>query len=722
MKSILLSMTAVAALVPCGAALAQTAALPTGQELAWSSAASRVGAFKPRPWAARGTNVTIAIIDSGIRRDHIDFAGAITGGYNAFTNLTGTAAVNDTNGHGTHVASLAAARANGVGMVGVASNARILPVQVFQGSSTSDFFVARGINYATSQRAFVMNLSLGGSTMSPTIRTALQGAQAAGLLMVIAAGNEGLANPSFPARHASEAWARGQIIAVGAVDANNVIANFSNRAGDARNFYLVAPGVSLIGAFPSAPNAYAMMSGTSMAAPVVAGAAAVVKSAWPFLTAPRVAEVLFVTATDLGARGIDPIYGRGLLNLERALLPVGTVTTVSSAGTTPLALAPTSAGAVAIGAKSFAANGGAFEGVVFDAFGRDFGYDFATKAQDLRPDSVSILATTLTNRMQATLASVATPSGTLSLMAAPAQAAGGDVSGGLHFIGNQGQSWAVAIGQASPILGASLTAGAAPSARLLGFADHTALFEGTTASVASQRTLDNGVSLTLGARLQGEQYKRRGLNWTPNTTSQASSVEAVLSRTFDRVSLSASVAAIQEAQGRLGDVDSELFGLSGPARTLAVQTDLAFAVSSKTSLSARLTHTQTAAQVGAGASLVSSISATEATAYAINFAQRDLLAKGDQLDLAVGTPLTSRSGMMNLFLATGADPETGAPIMTRRGISLASKTPEQRFEAVYTRTLSPDSALAFAVMARQDADGIAGKDDQALMVRYQTSF
>jgi subtilisin family serine protease len=300
MKTILLSMTAIAGLLPCSAALAQTAKLPTGQELAWSSAASRVGALKPRPWAARGTNVTIAIIDSGIRRDHIDFAGAITGGYNAFTNLAGTTAVNDTSGHGTHVASLAAARANGMGMVGIASNARILPVQVFMGSSTSDFYVARGINYATSQKAFVMNLSLGGSTMSPTIRTALQGAQRAGLLMVIAAGNEGLANPSYPARHASEAWAKGQIIAVGAVDANNVIASFSNRAGDARNFYLVAPGVNLIGAYASAPNAYAYMSGTSMAAPVVAGAAAVVKSAWPYLTAPKVAEVLFVTATEIG--------------------------------------------------------------------------------------------------------------------------------------------------------------------------------------------------------------------------------------------------------------------------------------------------------------------------------------------------------------------------------------------------------------------------------------
>ena len=722
MKTLLLSMTAVAGLLPCSAALAQTAKLPTGQELTWSSAASRVGAFKPRPWAARGTNVTIAIIDSGIRRDHIDFAGAITGGYNAFTNLAGTTAVNDTSGHGTHVASLAAARANGVGMVGIASNARILPIQVFMGSSTSDFYVARGINYATSQKAFVMNLSLGGSTMSPTIRTALQSAQKAGLLMVIAAGNEGLANPSYPARHASEAWAKGQIIAVGAVDANNVIASFSNRAGDARNFYLVAPGVNLIGAYASAPNAYAYMSGTSMAAPVVAGAAAVVKSAWPYLTAPKVAEVLFVTATDLGAKGIDPIYGRGLLNLEKALLPVGTVAAVSSAGTTPLALAPATSGAVAIGAKWFAGDAGAFEGVVFDAFGRDFAYDFATKLEDLRPDSVSILSSTLSNRMQATLASVATPSGTLSLVATPAQSVGGDTSGGLHFVGNQGQSWAVAIGQASPILGASLAPGAAPTARLLGFADHTALFEGTTASVASLRTLDNGVSLTFGARLQGEQYKRRGLNWTPNATSQASSVEAALSRQFDRVSFGASVVAIQESQGRLGDVDSELFGLSGPAHTFAVQTDLAWALTDKASLSARMTHSQTASQVGAGTSLVSSISATEATAYAINFAQRDLLAKGDQLDLAIGTPLTSRSGMMNLLLATGADAETGAPIMARRAVSLASKTPEQRFEAVYTRTFSQDSALAFAVMARQDADGISGKEDQAMMVRYQTSF
>lgn len=722
MKTALLSMTALVGLLPAGAALAQTVPLPTGQELQWSSAAQRVGALKPRPWAARGTGVTIAIIDSGIRRDHIDFTGAIVGGYNAFTNQAGIAAVSDTNGHGTHVASLAAARANGVGMVGVASNARILPVQVFQGSSTSDFFVARGINYATSQRAFVMNLSLGGSGMSPTIRTALQGAQAAGLLMVIAAGNEGQANPSWPARHASEAWAKGQIIAVGAVDANNLIASFSNRAGDARNFYLVAPGVNLIGAFPSGTNTYAMMSGTSMAAPVVAGAAAVVKSAWPYLTAPKVAEVLFVTATDLGAKGIDPIYGRGLLNLERALLPVGTVTTVSSAGTTPLALAPTGSGGVTIGAKSFAGANGAFDGVVFDAFGRDFAYDFAAGAQDLRPDSVSILASNLTARMQTKLAAIPTPTGTLSLVASPAQAEGSAASGGLHFIGNTGNAWAVSIGQTSPILGASAAVGPAPKARLLGFADHGGLFEGTTASVASQNLLANGLTVTLGARLQGEQAQRRGLNWTPQATSQAASIEAGLSRQFDRVSFGASVAAIQEANGRLGDVDTGLFGLNGPAHTLALQADMALALTEATSLSARLSHASVAAQTGGRASLVTSMSRTEATAFAVNLAHRDWLAAGDQVDLAIGTPLTSVSGNMNLLLATGADPETGAPIMTRRAVSLSSKTPERRLEAVYTRPMGADAALAVAVMAREDADGIAGKQDQALMIRYQTSF
>jgi hypothetical protein len=199
-------------------------------------------------------------------------------------------------------------------------------------------------------------------------------------------------------------------------------------------------------------------------------------------------------------------------------------------------------------------------------------------------------------------------------------------------------------------------------------------------------------------------------------------VEVGLSRHHERFSIGASVAAIQEATGRLGDVDTGLFGLSGPAHTLALQADMAVALSEKTSLSARLTHAKAEAQAGSATSLVTSVTSTGATGYGLNLAHRDWLAAGDQLDLAIGTPLTSTSGAMNLYLATGADPETGAPVMARRTVSLASKTPEQRIEAVYTRPMGRDAALALAVMARQDADGISGKQDQALMIRYQTSF
>jgi subtilisin family serine protease len=87
------------------------------------------------------------------------------------------------------------------------------------------------------------------------------------------------------------------------------------------NYYLVAPGTSIKSTYNN--GGYATMSGTSMAAPVVTGAAALLKSYWPKLTARQIGEIFLTTATDLGAKGVDVIYGRGLLNLEAALKPAG---------------------------------------------------------------------------------------------------------------------------------------------------------------------------------------------------------------------------------------------------------------------------------------------------------------------------------------------------------------------------------------------------------------
>ncbi len=194
-----------------------------------------------------GLNVTMAIIDTGIMTTHPEFAHPTLGirvltGYNAFDGLTNAL---DDNGHGTHVAGISGAGENNSGMFGVAYDAFLLPIKVLNdsGSGTSTS-VAKGIQYAVG-KAFAINLSLGSSSPFKNVKDALKNAVNAGMVVAAAAGNSGGPNPIWPARHAKEAWAKGQIVAVGAVNANNVIAPWSNRAGDTMNFYLVAPGVDV---------------------------------------------------------------------------------------------------------------------------------------------------------------------------------------------------------------------------------------------------------------------------------------------------------------------------------------------------------------------------------------------------------------------------------------------------------------------------------------------
>lgn len=708
-------------------ALAQTSPPPTGTELSWSSGASRIGAFTSRAWASRGKGVTIAIVDTGVRTDHNEFKGALTGGYNAFTDATGVSAVADTNGHGTHVASLAAARANGIGMAGVASLANILPIQVFQGPTTASSLIAKGISYATSRNAFIINLSLGSSSPDASMRSAMQAAQKAGQLMVVAAGNEGAINPSWPARHASEAWANGQIIAVGAVDQNNVIASFSNRAGDARNFYLVAPGTGLIGAYHTSPSTYAMMSGTSMAAPIVSGAAAVVKSAWPYLTAKNTAEILFRTATDLGDKGIDAIYGRGLLNLEKALLPVGNVTTVGLAGTSPLALAPGSTGQVTTGAKTAAAAAGLFTGAVFDSFGRDFGFDFARLSQRTRSDAVGVLNEDLERRMDDGLRAAGSGSSEGRAILRPrfaevgAEAASTPL-GVFMFQNGPHERWAISAGRRSPILDATYAPLGAPSSRLGDYQAATALFSPSAITIAGERAISRGLRLRFGGRVESSDLAtynplRQGLNATTTT-----SIETGLAYRTDRYSLSADLSRIQESNSRLGDIETAALALRGRAATTSLNLTAGLRLGDDMSLTGRMAGTISDRQAGEVGSLVRDVSETGSLGYSVSLARRNLFAQGDAFELSAGTPLTSRSGVMSLFMSVGANPETGAPIMADRRISLGSPTLERRIEMNYIRPVGRDASLGMALMSRFDADGQEGENDHSAMIRFVRRF
>ncbi len=710
-------------------AIAQTSTTqpPKGAELSWSSAASRIGAFTSRAWAKRGKGVTIAVVDTGLRRDHTEFKDALTGGYNAFTGATGASAVVDTNGHGSHVASLAAGRANGVGMAGVASLAGILPIQVFQGPTTTSSLVSKGIAYATAQKAFVINLSLGAPSPDTSIRSAMQAAQKAGQLMVVAAGNEGAANPSWPARHASESWANGQIIAVGAVDATNKIASFSNRAGDARNFYLVAPGTGLIGAYHTSPTAYASMSGTSMASPIVAGAAAVIKSAWPYLTARNTAEILFRTATDLGDKGVDATYGRGLLNLEKALLPVGGVTAIGATGAAPLALAPATSGQVTSGARTAAAAAGLFTGAVFDSFGRDFGFDFGRLNHSPRSDSVITLDNSLNERMGgATNARPASgrylETGLRRRFDSIGEEAAQRPLGVMMFQSGRTGRWAVSSGSSSPILDLATAPKGTPAPRLTGYHGHTVLFGPEAVTLAAANDLTPNLRLRFGGRLKETGEGVNGLTGVNEVTGRATGLEAGLAYRTDRLSLSADISRISETGSRLGDIEAAAFSLRGRANTTALNLSAGVRLGQATSLTGHVTGMVSDAQNGALGSLVQDVSRTNSLGYSVNLARNNLLVSGDSLEVSAGTPLTSRSGAMSMVLAVGADPVTGAPIMADRRISLKGPALERRLEMSYVRPIARDGSLGVALLSRFDADGTPGREDHSALVRFIRRF
>lgn len=727
-----------ASLATAAPALAQTAQAPApvGQELSWSSAAQRIGAFTPRALATRGTGVTIAVIDSGIRADHREFQGAIAGGFNAFTGATGVAAATDTNGHGTHVASIAAARINNTGMAGVASNARILPVRVFTGSSTTDAVVNRGIAWSTSQRAFVVNMSLGGSVASPTMRDTMRAGVTAGQLFVVAAGNEGQANPAFPGRFALESWARGQIIVVGAVDAQNGIATFSNRAGDARNFFLVAPGTGIVGAYHTSPAAYVSMSGTSMAAPAVAGAAAVVKGAWPHLSAQQVASILFTTATDLGAPGVDAVYGRGLVNLARALQPVGPVRASGTAGMTTLGATVTVAGGATFGPMAAASASGAMDGVVFDGFGRDFGYDFAWRSAFARPSAAALAGDGLAVRMGNRRSGADSPRGRLTLKSDPAPGAPDRWTVLARFDGTDGSGWAVGAGDAAQLAGASAVV-QGPAAGLLpgpvsgpdsDFLSGSVpgalapLVQGDAVGAAVWRTTDSQVRFGLSAQVEDRTVHHITTERGPQARTGAARATATLAWQSGPVHLSTAVSAIREPSGRLGTVEAPELAVAGTAATLAVEAGAVWQAAPDTALVASVAAGTTAPQAGARGSLIQRVSRTGTSAWSVGVVRSGVLRPGDRLDVMVASPLTARSGAMDLRLATAADPQTGTPLLADRRVSLRAQTPEQRLDVSYLAPMGRDGQIGVALLSRRHADGVAGRDETAAAIRLSTRF
>jgi len=293
---------------------------------------AQIGADIAYAAGATGRGVKVAVIDSGISLDHPEFAGRLDRRNSIDIVTGGRASLEDESGHGSHVAGIIAANVDGAGMRGIAPQATLLAIRADlrdasicdrPGCGYFDSDVAAALDYARAQGADVINLSIGkDGEISSAYRTALERAVASGALVVVAAGNQGNDQPLTPARLATQGGIAGGMLVAGAVDRDGTIYGPTNRPGGTAPYFLVAPGVDIYSTFRD--GRYARLTGTSMATPHIAGAAALLKGAFPSLSMQQVAAILLETADDLGAPGIDQRFGSGLVNLERALQPVGT--------------------------------------------------------------------------------------------------------------------------------------------------------------------------------------------------------------------------------------------------------------------------------------------------------------------------------------------------------------------------------------------------------------
>lgn len=257
--------------------------------------------------------VKIAILDTGVAADHPDLQGRVLPGYDFVNNI---ADASDDEGHGTHTAGIAAAAGdNGEGIAGMCWQCQILPVKVLneQGEGL-DEWIAQGVRYAVDNGARILNLSLGGPEDNPILHEAIKYAASKNALIVTTAGN--MADQGNPIQYPA---AYEEALAVGATDEHDRRAFFS---GVQPYVDVSAPGWNIPSTFDPGGLRYVAFSGTSEAAPHVAGLAGLLLSINPDLDAQTLRRIILETADDLGPPGHDWEYGAGRINAGRAVAAV----------------------------------------------------------------------------------------------------------------------------------------------------------------------------------------------------------------------------------------------------------------------------------------------------------------------------------------------------------------------------------------------------------------
>ena len=697
-----------------------------------------------------GRGVRVAVIDDGIDRDHFDLDDNIDRdlGFTGQTEIDNFIDISGLgkDGHGTAVAGVIAAERNGTGIHGVAFDADLVSIDVFSEDTNpnngSDVTrnIASAVRSASSGRgeSDIINLSLAvfpdGSQQQDDlildIEDAMRDAAGEGKILVVAAGNDGGANPTLPARFVDNSGIAGLGIAVGSVDANDTISGFSNRCGDTANFCMVAPGERVDTTLPG--DQFGQVTGTSFAAPLVAGSAAVVKAAFPGIGNRDVVDRLLSTAKDLGPAGTDAVYGRGRLDLNAALAPVGQLS-VSLSNSVDGASAPATSSQMSFD-SSFSLGGASAlleRAVVFDQQGFPFVADLNGNV-DHRSRTTGIESFVSADRSMTSVTTTEMGSVAFSLSEQPEstdphrqefQASDtslreeaedprisfrSDVSDGIGvFVSlNGGSTTQLGLDQALA-------------------SEDAAIFEQQTFLAPYERLA--GLQSGGGAVYELDEDTKIGISSFVAADSDAltqmnmQKVE-LMHRTVGDIELRLGYGLLQEEGGIIGSAASGAFGAQTATDTQFANISLTAPITEDVSLFGAYSRGRSSTSTANG-SVLSDFSNTVSEAFGAGLVVDDIFDDDDGLTLMVGQPLRVTSGAADVTVSVGRT-EDGKVLKETVRADLSPDEREIATEMVYRTSLGEDghdlTAGAFARF-NPDHDPDAAPDF-GIGLNYRLSF
>lgn len=690
---------------------------------------------------ATGEGVTIGIVDSGIDLNTSEFTGRVlASSRDVFSNRS----LQDPDGHGTLVAAVAAGARNAIGTHGVAFDANLLIARADNnqpcgddGCSYLDDDIADGIDLATSVGARVVNLSLGGSPANARLAAAVRRATAAGVIVVVSAGNDSNSNPdSFPVSIANASSGSGLILIVGAQRTDGTFADFSNAAGDYASIYLTAPGDDIRATGINGQQL--IVSGTSFSAPHVSGALALLAEAFPTLTSRQLVDLLLSSATDLGSPGQDRVFGHGGLNIARAFQPQGATRLAGT--TTPVSLDQMNialGGALGNGAQLGAA---LRDVVVLDRFNRAFAVNLGnnvravTSKLDLArqlQQRAHIEEQWVSSRAALRLTFLERREATTWRALGLAETPGTRTPLGGHAAFTVGRRTQVAAGLGVAPQG--LLAGITPPAPQLNFvADQlhdpfTPSGANGTLSFAATSKLGpsaKGVRVSMSASAGTNREQRRDSQWAlRQAPPKARRVTVRVSHTGGRAELGASFGFGKEERSLLGTTAASSLALPRKSYngTLGLDASVGLVGTWQLALAGEVGMVKPGA--GSNMSLVSSVDRLATSRFSAGIIGADVLTRGDRLGIRVSQPLRVESGGLNLSVPVGYDVIDGIARLEDRRASLAPSGREIALEAAYRRRLFDFGMLEASLFRRSNPGHTAGADsDTGGVISWSTAF